>query len=115
MPNIPNNFNGSKFAEKYALRERGDFYDDGNGVLVCPSLPNLTDADLLDCVIDPWSIVRDQRVALLKQCDWTQLLDAALTLEERSAWAEYRQALRDIPQTFLTPAEVVYPVKPGGA
>ena len=53
MPNIPNNFDGAKFALKYNLRERGDFHDDGNGNLICPTLPNLKNDDLLDCIIDP--------------------------------------------------------------
>lgn len=53
MPNIPNNFDGAKFALKYNLRERGDFHDDGHGYLICPTLPNLTNDDLLDCIIDP--------------------------------------------------------------
>lgn len=46
------NFDGYKFAKKYNLTI-ADFRDDGKGVIVCPSLPNLTDADLLDCTLDP--------------------------------------------------------------
>jgi len=53
MLKIPNNFDGAKFALKYNLRERGDFHDDGNGNLICPTLPNLKNDDLLDCIIDP--------------------------------------------------------------
>jgi len=30
----------------------------------------------------------------------------------KKAWLTYRQALRDIPQTFSTPEEVVRPNKP---
>lgn len=37
---------------------------------------------------------RDRRLAA---CDWTQLPDAPLTPEQRAAWADYRQALRDLP------------------
>jgi len=50
---IPANFDGQKFASKYNLDPFTDFYSDGNGNLICPSLPNLTDADLLDCITDP--------------------------------------------------------------
>lgn len=45
----PNNFDGRKFAEKYNLGI-DDFWDDGAGQIICPSMPSLTDDDLLDCV-----------------------------------------------------------------
>ncbi|NLG85170.1 MAG: hypothetical protein GX493_11325 [Firmicutes bacterium] len=41
--------------------------------------------------------VRARRNQLLCLTDWTQLPDAPLTEEERAAWREYRQALRDLP------------------
>lgn len=37
---------------------------------------------------------------------------AALTAEQQQAWADYRQALLDIPQQAGFPNEVVWPVKP---
>lgn len=49
----PINFDGAKFAKKYNLDPFKDFCDDGKGNIICPSLPNLTDADFLDCVVDP--------------------------------------------------------------
>lgn len=48
--------------------------------------------------------MRAQRDAWLADSDWTQTLDAPLTDEERAAWAEYRQALRDAPANW-TPSE----------
>jgi hypothetical protein len=39
--------------------------------------------------------VRAQRDRLLADSDWTQILDAPV---DRTAWATYRQALRDLPQ-----------------
>lgn len=39
---------------------------------------------------------RRQRDRLLAASDWTQLPDSPLTSEVRSAWASYRQALRDL-------------------
>lgn len=53
MPKIPANFDGAKFATKYNLDPFKDFYDNGKGEIVCPSLPDLVDADLLDCIADP--------------------------------------------------------------
>lgn len=60
-----------------------------------------------------WNQIKYQRDLYLQQCDWTQLPDAVFTIEEKAAWQDYRQALRDIPQTFNSPDEVVYPVMPG--
>jgi len=48
--------------------------------------------------------MRLTRDALLSASDWTQTLDAPLTDEQRAAWADYRQALRDAPANW-TPAE----------
>ena len=51
--NIPEKFDGKKFSEKYNLDTlNGDFWIDQSG-LVCPSLPDLTDADIADCVVTP--------------------------------------------------------------
>jgi len=52
---------------------------------------------------------RSQRDALLSQSDWTQVSDAPV---DQTAWAEYRQALRDLPQQAGFPTEITWPVKP---
>lgn len=49
---LPEKFDGKKFADKYNLDPFVDFRGDGNGNLICPSLPNLLASDLLDCVVD---------------------------------------------------------------
>ena len=46
----PANFDGARFAAKYALG-RMDFWVDGAGELVSPKTPNLKPDDLLDCVV----------------------------------------------------------------
>lgn len=56
--------------------------------------------------------IRAQRNLLLTQCDWTQLPDAPLTTEQKQAWAEYRQALRDIPEQAGFPENVAWPLVP---
>lgn len=56
--------------------------------------------------------VRAQRNSLLTLCDWTQLPDAPLTAEQKQEWAEYRQALRDIPEQAGFPDAVVWPTMP---
>lgn len=60
-----------------------------------------------------WNDIRGQRAILLQRCDWTQVADADLTQPEKDAWAAYRQALRDIPETYPMPLEVVWPQPPG--
>ena len=56
-----------------------------------------------------WRPARKKRNELLTQSDWTQLADSTA---DKTAWANYRQELRDIPQTFATPESVVWPDKP---
>jgi hypothetical protein len=53
--------------------------------------------------------IRAQRNRLLAACDWTQLPDAQC---DQTAWAAYRQALRDIPQQDGFPASVAWPEAP---
>ena len=59
-----------------------------------------------------WDRVRVERDGLLAACDWTQVADAPLTDAERGAWMLYRQALRDVPQDFASPDDVVWPEQP---
>ncbi|MFI3276552.1 tail fiber assembly protein [Vibrio sp.] len=59
-----------------------------------------------------WRDTKKERDALLFQCDWTQMPDAQLDEAKKTAFLTYRQALRDIPQTYNNPDEVVWPEKP---
>lgn len=56
--------------------------------------------------------VRTERNKLLASSDWTQLPDAPLNDEQKKAWAEYRQALRDLPESNLTPDLIQWPQPP---
>lgn len=53
--------------------------------------------------------VRFQRNQLLKDSDWTQVADAPV---DKTAWATYRQALRDITSQEGFPFSVVFPTPP---
>lgn len=55
-------------------------------------------------------IARRKRDELLVKTDWTQFKDIADTVS--SAWAPYRQALRDIPAQEGFPQSVTWPVAP---
>jgi hypothetical protein len=57
-----------------------------------------------------WDVIRDTRNFLLKESDYTQLPD--FTLVTKTVWTTYRQTLRDIPQTYATPDEVIWPTPP---
>ena len=59
-----------------------------------------------------WTCVRMYRNELLSRCDWTQIGDVPFTAEEKNTWTAYRQALRDLPQEFGSPDDVVFPEQP---
>lgn len=56
-----------------------------------------------------WEALRDERNARLTATDWTQVADAPV---DQSAWANYRQALRDLPENTVDPFNPVWPTKP---
>ena len=59
-------------------------------------------AELLQALKDSaMAQIRATRNHLLSMCDWTQLVDTPI--ETKVAWAEYRQALRDLPSTIAEP------------
>ena len=56
---------------------------------------------------------RNWRKEELTSTDWTQLPDSPLTEAKRAEWAIYRQALRDITETYVgNLLEVYLPDKP---
>lgn len=59
--------------------------------------------------------VRAMRNALLTSCDWTQVSDAPLDDAAKQAWADYRNALRNFPNTvgaISSLNELVWPTRP---
>jgi hypothetical protein len=73
--------------------------------------------DILKSDLDPATIpdewilerLRNWRNAELIKSDWTQLEDAPI---DKSAWATYRQALRDLPASNVDPKKIELPVAP---
>lgn len=62
-----------------------------------------------------WDYIRKKRDIRLSRCDWTQFSDSPLTDVQKSQWVTYRQALRDIPQTFSVAVsydDIVWPIQP---
>jgi len=56
--------------------------------------------------------IRTKRDAKLAACDWTQLADSPLSTAAKTAWATYRQALRDVPAQSGFPDSVAWPTAP---
>lgn len=52
---------------------------------------------------------RKERDLLLSESDWTQLADAQV---DKSAWATYRQLLRDVPSQSGFPFNITWPTQP---
>lgn len=55
---------------------------------------------------------RAKRDGLIAACDWTQMPDSPLTAAQKTAWATYREALRNVPQQSGFPNTIVWPVAP---
>jgi hypothetical protein len=49
------------------------------------------------------------RNAELAACDWTQVADSTAN---KTAWATYRQALRDLPANNADPKKIKFPTRP---
>lgn len=56
-----------------------------------------------------WERLRMRRDNLLKQTDWTQVVDSPV---DQEAWAAYRQSLRDLPASTKDPRNAAWPQPP---
>lgn len=94
---------------------RGDFIQEWNR----PE-PQPTQAELDQAWIDwqagadsrLWVEIRAERNEKLWASDWTQLSDVPIAGWKKTEWTDYRQSLRDIPQDFPNPGDVIWPVEP---
>lgn len=89
-----------------SFRAIDDLADAQAGETVVGDLPE----ELLGALVA--AEVRQQRDQLLFASDWTQGNDSPLTTAQKSAWAVYRSALRDLPLQEGFPAAVTWPVAP---
>ena len=58
---------------------------------------------------DPWGPIRQKRDQLIRDSDWTMIPGATV---DQAQWSAYRQILRDLPQTYSNPEDVVWPTTP---
>lgn len=61
-------------------------------------------------VVITWEQIKSKRNNLLALSDYTQMADWP---GDKTAWATYRQALRDLTQTYTNAADVIWPTAPG--
>ena len=73
------------------------------------STQNLTQEEQSAKNADQAQTVRNQRTQLLKDCDWTQIADSTA---DKTAWATYRQQLRDITAQVGFPWTITWPDAP---
>jgi hypothetical protein len=71
----------------------------------------VNDRENADEVPDEWLFdrIRLWRITELVSTDWTQLTDSTA---DKTAWATYRQELRDLPAQNVDPKLIVFPTRP---
>ena len=87
--------------------ERVDYTEDERNTLLTE-----WNADLTRVENEKIVHLRKQRDFMLSQSDWTQGNDSPLSDSDKTAWATYRQELRDITDTYSSLDDVVWPTKP---
>jgi len=78
-----------------------------NDTFTDPNAPSLAEQ-----TTEAWVLLRRFRNSRLTMSDWTQANDTPLNTVQVSAWAVYRQALRDLPANTVDPENPVWPTEP---
>jgi len=86
--------NGNRYYQEYL-----DWLEEGN----TPLPPDQADFP------DSWETIREKRDQLIASSDWTMIPGATV---DQAQWSAYRQILRDIPQTYTNPEDVIWPTPP---
>ena len=74
-----------------------------------PIPDNIVKAALID---EAWRLLRVRRDKLLRDTDYAIMPDYPITDAQKAEVTAYRQALRDIPESFASPDAVEWPAKP---
>ena len=80
-----------------------------DGMCCLVEVEPLTEEELQSRIDTQWQVIRTQRNQMLKDSDWTQVADSPV---DKTAWALYRQALRDI-TTQPDPFNITWPTQNG--
>lgn len=102
--------NGAQpFATRYQTVAR-DGVEEVNGQWFTKFIAVDMDAEAIAAMDEQQSTSqRAERNRKLAECDWTQLADATV---DKTAWATYRQGLRDVPTQSGFPWDITWPVEP---
>lgn len=104
-------FDDTVSAQSWINVEKTRFYwNDSNKIEIVdntPKAPSKKDVDNAK-----WCTIRLKRDNALTSCDWTMLGDAPLNNEQKAIMANYRTKLRDLPESFATPDDVIFPEEP---
>ena len=68
-----------------------------NGWVYTVAVAEMTAEEIQSAKDSAMAQIRGQRNRLLLACDWTQIADSTA---DKTAWASYRTALRDLPSTI---------------
>lgn len=100
------------WVENYVARDMFQDTTDDDGVTTTKADHEAAYQARLDATIAESN--RRTRNELLSESDWTQMNDSPLTNEEKTAWATYRQELRDVSDLAAWPnlATEDWPVSP---
>jgi translation elongation factor P/translation initiation factor 5A len=103
-------------AEEYASVQFISGADENNQAIFMDSQPYTWDevSTKKDAVVveDNLSELRTERNAKLAETDWVITMHKELGTNIPAAWKTYRQALRDITDTYTSLDDVVWPEKP---
>ena len=81
----------------------------GSGVQRSYAVVGKTEQEIADDASNKANEIRSERNRKLSESDWTQLTDSPVN---KTTWATYRQALRDITNQSKFPSEITWPVSP---
>lgn len=106
LKELPPVMSDGKYYRAWKVVSKFSEYTDEDGVKQTVAMQ---EAAAMQAEVDArWAMVRADRNQFLAACDWTQLPDAPV---DAAAWAEYRQALRDITDQS-DPFNIVWPQEP---
>ena len=83
----------------------GEAYADQGWVQIEGELPV---EETVDKATEVWELAQRK----LRDCDWTMLPDAGLTVQQKEQWVAYRLALRNIRSSAGFPDNAVWPAVP---
>tara|TARA_R100000005_G_scaffold39648_1_gene18577 strand:- start:1732 stop:2196 length:465 start_codon:yes stop_codon:yes gene_type:complete len=85
---------------------------EGDQWLMTWQVTSASTEEIAERLVSQSAEVRQKRNELLTNCDWTQLADTPLSDSDKSAWATYRQSLRDLSNAEGFPFAMAWPSEP---